>query len=268
MVNQVHQVNHLPEEVQPKDHNGDQMLQLVCSRCKKEFFQPVIIPQAPSGGRSLKALAEPKLFRLCQHCRDLQRQRLRRWQKKTRDKSGACRRCANEIPRDQQKYVLCPTCRQSLRSRKANRAALGRCVHCSGPLSSSIITSETSGNNKPKFKVCERCRENDKIRRSNLEKLGNCNRCAKPLDQEDVGKHKVCVNCRLRKRRQHQNSVSPPPSALNDTIMMMPMNGFGYQQQYPMVHMPAQPAPGQFPQNEWRLSYSGRVLDFNMVRPQ
>lgn len=246
-----------------KKENGDQVLQLLCLRCKKEFYQPVIIPKARGGGRNSKAVAEPKIFRLCEHCRDLQRQRLRRWQKKTRDNPGVCRRCASEIPRDEQRFVLCPTCRHNLRSRKANRAALGRCVHCSGPLSSSIITPGSSATSKPRFKVCDRCRENDKIRRSNLEKLGNCNRCAKPLEQEDVGKHKVCVNCRLRKRRLTQSSASPPASGMSDTMMAMPM-GYGYQQQYPMVHVPQGQPPALL--NEWRLSYQGRVLDFNMVR--
>ncbi|KAK6458963.1 uncharacterized protein RJT20DRAFT_124085 [Scheffersomyces xylosifermentans] len=195
---------------------ADQMLRSFCSRCKKEFDQPIIIPQSNEkvSGQT-KFLAEPKIFKLCQHCRDLQRQRSRRWQKKTKDKQGTCRRCGSDIPLNEQKFVLCPSCRQNLRTRKANRAAQGKCVHCSGPLDASIITGEDkklAANGKGKerskagsYKVCQRCRENDKIRRTNLEKMGNCNRCAKVLDASDIGKHKVCANCRNRKKKLTQN---------------------------------------------------------------
>lgn len=184
----------------------DQLLRSSCTRCKKEFDQPIIIPQA-SDQQGPKPLAEPKIFKLCQHCRDLQRKRSRRWQKKTKDKSGACRRCGLDIPADQQKYVLCPSCRENLRTRKANRAAQGKCVHCSGPLDASIITGDEKGpdgtdrSKMGQFKVCQRCRENDKIRRTNLERRGHCNRCAKSLDASDIGKHKVCLTCRTRKKR-------------------------------------------------------------------
>ncbi|KAK6460109.1 hypothetical protein DFJ63DRAFT_338063 [Scheffersomyces coipomensis] len=205
---------------------GDQMLRSSCSRCKKEFDQHIIIPQQRLGSGN-KFLAEPKIFKLCHHCRELQRQRSRRWQKKTKDKQGVCRRCGSEIPPEEQKFVLCPSCRQNLRTRKANRAAQGKCVHCSGPLDASIITDQkvdensttsstttttttTTTNNSSKtskanYKVCQRCRENDKIRRTNLEKLEKCNRCAKTLDEFDRGKHKVCSNCRNKKRRLHQS---------------------------------------------------------------
>lgn len=247
-----------------------------CSRCKKDFTQPV---------------SESKTFKLCTHCRDLQRQRSRRWQKKTKNKLGACRRCGSDIPLDQQKFVLCPNCRQNLRSRKASRAAQKKCVHCSGPLDSLILEKvekdesgldsdrsklsylnegkisylneggkmylaengsvkgdflgknaylvsddkikeyeinvglvinggksnyqilnsdekdksdflvNSSSELRKDYKVCKRCRENDKIRRNNLEKLGNCNRCAKTLHENDIGKHKVCLNCRNRKKK-------------------------------------------------------------------
>lgn len=146
-----------------------------CTRCKKQFAEP-------EGGR---------VFKLCPHCRELQKERLRRWQMKTRKKQGACRRCGQAITGENQKYVLCPLCRMALRARKANRAAQGKCVHCSGP------------NDSPngEFKVCQRCRDNDKMRRTKLEKAGACNRCAKPLLPEDVNTYKVCARCRNRKKR-------------------------------------------------------------------
>ncbi|RLV95376.1 White-opaque regulator 3 [Spathaspora sp. JA1] len=212
-------------KVVSQDMDGQQILQSNCSRCKKTFEQPIIIPKAKDANGT-RFLAEAKTFKLCQHCRDLQRQRSRRWQKKTKDKKGVCRRCGSEIPIEEQKFVLCPSCRHNLRSKKANRAAQGRCVHCSGPLDASILPKEynsadnssvstTSSNSSlpngtvketgsgkgGNYKVCKRCRENDKIRRTNLEKMGNCNRCAKVLDPDDFGKHKVCAKCRSRKRK-------------------------------------------------------------------
>lgn len=145
-----------------------------CSRCKRAFDLPI----------------DGKLFKLCPHCRELQRQRSKRWQQKTREKDGVCRRCGKLIPDDESKFVLCSKCRTTLRDKKANRAELGKCVHCSGP-------------NDPnsQFKVCQRCRNNDKSRRTRLEKDGLCNRCAKPLSPQDKGNYKVCSNCRTRKKR-------------------------------------------------------------------
>lgn len=201
-------------------HNaeGDQILRASCSRCKKEFDQPIILPQSAD---STKLLVQPKIFKLCQHCRDLQRKRSRKWQKKTKDKEGICRRCGSEIPTDEQMYVLCSMCRLNLRTRKASRAAQGKCVHCSGPLDASIIVGDDIKQPAKKdakagnYKVCQRCRENDKIRRTNLEKMGNCNRCAKALPPADVGKHKVCVNCRNRKKRMSKSSPNTSIDSLN-----------------------------------------------------
>lgn len=185
--------------------DADNQIQSKCSRCKKEFTQSLLVAKDSFLG---KFGTEPKIFKLCDHCRDLQRERLRRWQKKTKDKQGACRRCGNEIPQDQQKYVLCPLCRQNLRIRKANRAAQGKCVHCSGPINLLIINEESVDENGRRssvsggsYKVCQRCRENDKIRRTNLERMGNCNRCAKALSAEEQGRHKVCLNCRQKKKK-------------------------------------------------------------------
>ncbi|CAH6721463.1 hypothetical protein CLIB1444_06S02740 [[Candida] jaroonii] len=208
-------------------NESSQFLRSNCSRCKKDFDQPIIIPKVKDSNDDVaKPLVEPKIFKLCQHCRELQRQRSRRWQKKTKEKFGVCRRCGNDIPPDLQKFVLCLNCRQNLRFRKANRAKQGRCVHCSGPLDTSIITNNNENNGIPKpnknFKVCQRCRENDKIRRNNLEKLGNCNRCAKPLSNEDIGKHKVCINCRTKKKK---NSTSDENlSVVNTTNLSNSMN--------------------------------------------
>ena len=205
-----------------------QLLRSSCSRCKKDFDQQVVISKEEQ-----EKSVNPKVFKLCQHCRELQRQRSRRWQKKTKEKVGVCRRCGNDIPIELQKYVLCATCRQNLRYRKANRAKQGRCVHCSGPLDTSILPNEdgsegTDADGRPKtksFKVCKRCRENDKIRRNNLERLGNCNRCAKPLPEEEVGKHKVCRACRSKKRKSSSSAINLME---NDQLMGDPnlMNQF------------------------------------------
>lgn len=207
--------------------SANQLLRTPCTRCKKDFDQPLIIPHITDADQGIsKPLAEPKIFKLCPHCRSLQRQRSRRWQKKTKDKSGACRRCGAEIPTDAKRFVLCPDCRKNLRGRKASRAAQGKCVHCSGPLDSSILPGEDKSNKVSKagnFKVCQRCRENDKIRRTNLERLGNCNRCAKPLEQQDVGKHKVCSACRTKKKKPDGNgsdtgSIIPTVPLLNNGV--------------------------------------------------
>ncbi|GMG30948.1 unnamed protein product [Ambrosiozyma monospora] len=163
-----------------------QMETSVCSRCKKVF---------PQTG--------PKPFKLCAHCRELQRQRSRRWQNKTKQKTGACRRCGVKMTLENSEFVLCEHCRMSLRSRKANRAAHGRCVHCSGPKE-----------DDDRFKVCLRCRQNDKIRRTNLEKLGACNRCAQPLIDQDQG-HKVCGKCRSKKKTKDEFTDSLSSSEMD-----------------------------------------------------
>ncbi|KAI5961371.1 uncharacterized protein KGF55_003994 [Candida pseudojiufengensis] len=245
-------IKHEDHQHQPLGE-GQQMVKSTCTRCKKEFFQPVIIPKANDNSGSSKSLTEPKIFKLCHHCRDLQRQRSRRWQKKTKNKQGVCRRCGSDIPFEERKFVLCPSCRQNLRTRKANRAAQGKCVHCSGPLDTSILHKDENGNiitenngsptlnnndlnnfnnnddstlspihdkknsknSTTTYKVCQRCRENDKIRRTNLEKMGNCNRCAKALDPSDYGKHKVCIDCRSRKKKSLIKS-EPNTQAANE----------------------------------------------------
>lgn len=228
---------HIQQQIvndEPLSNPESDMLRLLCSRCKKVFDQPLIIPTT-NNKDGPKYLAEPKIFKLCQHCRDLQRQRSRRWQKKTKDKQGACRRCGSDIPLEDQKFVLCPGCRQNLRKRKANRAAQGRCVHCSGPLDASIIdpseSSSTPGT-RGNYKVCERCRENDKIRRTNLEKMGNCNRCAKSLDPMDIGKHKVCTNCRTRKKKLSQSLNTLTPYEAPELIPPQNAEGYQYQLQF------------------------------------
>ncbi|KAM9897518.1 hypothetical protein OXX79_006837 [Metschnikowia pulcherrima] len=218
----VQQENSRKEELE-LSADGENVIQSKCSRCKKEFVQRLVKPAETGKAKT----NEPKVFKLCFHCRDLQRQRSRRWQKKTKDKEGACRRCGSEIPLDQQKFVLCPQCRKSLRLRKANRAAQGRCVHCSGPIEASIVkddspdgdSSEEPDGRRPSepgaFKVCQRCRENDKIRRTNLERMGNCNRCAKALTPDEQGKHKVCFTCRQKKKKSSSISAFNPDS-VND----------------------------------------------------
>jgi hypothetical protein len=156
-----------------------------CTRCKKEY-----------------AITDGKAYKLCPHCRELQRQRSRRWQQKTKLKDGVCRRCGISIPVGQEKFVLCPPCRNSLRERKATRHENGRCVHCSGP------------NDSSEFKVCTRCRNIDKDRRKQLEADGKCNRCASELKPEDNGR-KVCMNCRTRKKTVKPTTVAVSAVASN-----------------------------------------------------
>ncbi|VEU24385.1 DEKNAAC105513 [Brettanomyces naardenensis] len=150
----------------------------VCNRCKKLFAQ-----------------MGPKPFRLCGHCRNLQRQRSKRWQSRTKKKEGVCRRCGSKISPEFSKFVLCEHCRISLRTRKVKRAALGKCVHCAGPV-------DEDG----KFKVCKRCRERDRLRRIKLEEIGACNRCARALEGEDKG-YKLCGRCRSKKKVERTNSA-------------------------------------------------------------
>ncbi|CAI5755926.1 unnamed protein product [Candida verbasci] len=247
------------------NNENQQMVRSSCTRCNKEFDQPVIIPKVNDASGSSKSLTTPKIFKLCQHCRDLQRQRSRRWQKKTKDKLGVCRRCGSDIPIEERKFVLCPSCRQNLRTRKANRAAQGKCVHCSGPLDASIllkdekgniVTENLSGGNNPihdengneilasrktkgnanNYKVCQRCRENDKIRRTNLEKMGNCNRCTKALDPNDYGRHKVCSNCRSKKKKTTTTKSSRISSSPTSSSQHSPYQEQIQQQQHIAQH--------------------------------
>lgn len=141
-----------------------------CNRCKKDFAQ-----------------MGPKPFKMCEHCRILQRERSKRWKVKTKNKEGVCTRCGTELPQDSI-YVMCEHCRGILRSGKANRFLEGRCVHCSGPNSDEGV-----------YKVCRKCREKDKIRRLTLEQEGLCNRCSMVLPREREG-HKVCISCRIKKK--------------------------------------------------------------------
>lgn len=247
-----HEHEYTRKKPEPLVQDDENAVHSKCLRCKKDFIQALIVdPTKPKP-------AEPKLYKLCFHCRDLQRQRSRRWQKKTKDKQGACRRCGSDIPIDQQRFVLCPQCRQSLRVRKANRAAQGRCVHCSGPITSLVAkddSPEAESSEEPdsrrasvsggSFKVCQRCRENDKIRRTNLERMGNCNRCARKLGPEEQGKHKVCFMCRQKKKKPGSISmftadgnVDGPPAS-GPSLPMAPgmQNLPGPQQIQPPPHL-------------------------------
>ncbi|KAH3675785.1 hypothetical protein WICPIJ_009238 [Wickerhamomyces pijperi] len=171
---------------------------LECTRCKKSF-------SLETNSNSPNA-AKP--FKLCPHCRDLQRERSRKWQQRTKQKKGACRRCGVQIPPSQSNFVLCAPCRLSLRSRKATRYEDGKCVHCSGE----NLSSE--------FKVCLRCRNNDRLRRKALEEKGCCNRCSRELNLEDGDTgHKVCLKCRERKKKNGRNSIATGSnsSSVSDT---------------------------------------------------
>lgn len=242
-----------------------------CSRCKKDFVQRLIMTKDSNGD----AGAEPKVFKLCHHCRDLQRQRSRRWQKKTKDKQGACRRCGSEIPPEEQKYVLCPQCRENLRIRKANRAAQGKCVHCLGPINALIIKDENKEGGRQSsasasYKVCQRCRENDKIRRTNLERMGNCNRCAKALSPSEQGKHKVCSSCRQKKKKLGSAGSYSGPSGnpmgmqqsatmdVGQNVLVQPMNFIPADQAAMMMgqgQVPGMGNPVVVPQQEYPIAY-------------
>lgn len=220
----------------------ENVIQSKCLRCKKEFAQRLIMPKDADSG------AEPKVYKLCHHCRDLQRQRSRRWQKKTKDKQGACRRCGSEIPPEEQKYVLCPQCRENLRIRKANRAAQGKCVHCLGPINALIIKEEGDEDGRrsstlASYKVCQRCRENDKIRRTNLERMGNCNRCAKALSAAEQGKHKVCMSCRQKKKKLGAGGYPGGAAPMDGSVLVQPMS---YMPEQAMM-MPGQGMPAEYP---------------------
>lgn len=143
-----------------------------CTRCRKGFKNPAV----------------GKAFKLCPHCRELQKARSRRWQLKTKETPGACRRCGVAVPQDECHFVLCPACRLSLRIKKSQRFEAGKCVHCS------------RDNDSTEFKVCLRCRSLDKDRRQDLEQHGRCNRCADALSGDDLN-HKICITCRIRKRQ-------------------------------------------------------------------
>lgn len=142
-----------------------------CNRCRKTFAQ-----------------MGSKPYKMCSHCRFLQRQRSKRWQQKTKSKDGVCRRCGTAHG-PESKFVLCLHCRDILRRTKASRVREGKCVHCSGP--------NLEGGS---YKVCKRCRDRDKLRRVQLEDLGNCNRCAEKMPMDDT--HKLCVSCRAKKSKE------------------------------------------------------------------
>ncbi|KAH3679472.1 hypothetical protein WICMUC_000962 [Wickerhamomyces mucosus] len=208
-------------------HNSDSNIS-DCSRCKKEFAID------PSG----------KIFKLCPHCRELQRERSRKWQQKTKLKDGACRRCGIQIPEDHSKFVLCPPCRLNLRTRKASRYENGKCVHCSGP------------NESTDYKVCQRCRTNDRLRRKTLEEKGCCNRCAQKLDGEDSN-HKVCHSCRSRKKSvsKIQNSTNTAVAAVVHATNAIPDqledNSYQHQHQQPQQQQYGQPQqPQQYNQSQ------------------
>ncbi|RKP29683.1 hypothetical protein METBISCDRAFT_18077 [Metschnikowia bicuspidata] len=229
------------KEDEQRKTEAENQIQSKCSRCQKEFTQSLMVSKDLFLG---KFGAEPKIFKLCDHCRDLQRERLRRWQKKAKEKQGACRRCGHVIPIEQQKYVLCPQCRRNLRMRKANRAAQGKCVHCSGPINFLIVGEDADENGRSPsvvgatYKLCQRCRENDKIRRTNLERMGNCNRCAKALSTEEQGCHKVCLKCRQKKKKIGSVSLHSGFPGVPSMVAIDGMQGVPQKNVVPMNYVP------------------------------
>lgn len=197
-----------------------------CTRCKKDFVQVITVPKENNNSFNFKpSSGQSKVFKLCHHCRELQRQRSRRWQMKTKDKKGVCRRCGTEIPFNEQKFVLCPSCRLNLRTRKASRASQGKCIHCSSPMEDGFASDEISleesssvdeyDKRSPKstsFRVCQKCRGKDKLRRHNLQQMGYCNRCTKALSANDHGKYKLCADCRAKKKQYgNKGQQNSPP---------------------------------------------------------
>lgn len=156
-----------------------------CTRCKKDFAQ-----------------LTSKSFKRCNHCRELQRLRTKRWQNETRQKEGVCSRCRTVLP--DSSFSLCHKCRGYLRNNKETRLLNGKCVHCSAPNDESDV-----------YKVCKKCRMKDKARRLTLEQEGLCIRCTSSISQNKEGQ-KVCVNCKLKKksmadiyRASNENSLYP-----------------------------------------------------------
>lgn len=155
-----------------------------CNRCKKKFAQ-----------------LGPKPFKMCEHCRIAQRQRTKRWQKKTKEKEGVCKRCETELPMDNpNNYVLCGNCRKISNKNKSERYLKGKCIHCGNP------NMGDSG-----YKVCQTCREKDRIRRLNLSNEGLCNRCSRELPK-DESTHRVCLKCRIKKRMNSGHAHYNPKS--------------------------------------------------------
>ncbi|GMF01613.1 unnamed protein product [[Candida] boidinii] len=171
----------------------------VCTRCKNEFNQFIT----------------KRLFKLCHHCRELQRERSRRWQMKTKEKQGVCRRCGSNLLNSENDYVLCEHCRLNLRSKKAIRVQQGKCVHCSGPKDPEDYN----------HKVCSRCRENDKIRRANLERVG----AYMDLNMNNINNMNHINNFNGIKNgftnhhiHQQQQQQHDPINGLNDISISMP----------------------------------------------
>lgn len=110
-INVPHEENYVAAKKNTGTKNEGNATTTPCLRCKKDFEQAMLYTK----------LGKLRLFKLCLHCRELQRHRLARWQKKTKEKGGACRRCGTEIDSDE--FVLCLKCRQKLRHHKAQKRA-------------------------------------------------------------------------------------------------------------------------------------------------
>ena len=114
--------------------------------------------------------------------------------RKTKDREGVCRRCGSEIPLAERRFVLCPSCRENLRLRKASRAAQGRCVHCSGPLDASILSKENEGNNNG----------DEQNNKSNEDQNNELRRGSQEEKPARGASHKVCQRCREMIKSEEQ----------------------------------------------------------------
>lgn len=137
-----------------------------CNRCEKDFVQKKARDQKSARGRVGRV---PRLYKLCEHCREMGKGRSRRWQMRTREHGGLCRRCGLELETTDGEFVLCVKCRQAFRDRKHRRITEGKCIQCCEPLAEPITgsmaeqmagpDSEGAGLEKPLQRRCQKCRE-------------------------------------------------------------------------------------------------------------
>ncbi|OBA23984.1 hypothetical protein METBIDRAFT_115782 [Metschnikowia bicuspidata var. bicuspidata NRRL YB-4993] len=113
-----------------------------CNRCGKDFVQKKARDQKSARGKVGRV---PRLYKLCEHCREMGKGRSRRWQMRTKEHGGLCRRCGAMLAGSDEPYVLCTKCRQAFRDRKVRRATEGKCVQCCEPMGYAGAALEEEG---------------------------------------------------------------------------------------------------------------------------
>ncbi|KAM9892889.1 hypothetical protein OXX79_009713 [Metschnikowia pulcherrima] len=126
-----------------------------CNRCDKDFVQKKAADQQSARGRVGRV---PRLFKLCEHCREMGKGRSRRWQMRTKEHGGLCRRCGVVLGADDGQYVLCVKCRQAFRDRKLRRINEGKCISCCEPMKEEDMEDAPGRENVVKRR-CRKCRE-------------------------------------------------------------------------------------------------------------